>query len=96
MFGLFVVIDGFSNLDEFQDHAKSAFVLLALPPGLAINTSSGAITGTVATGAAAFIRSHWRLAFGLPLAFGLTNIIIQAYSAWIPTFMMRTFGGMAS
>jgi lipopolysaccharide export system permease protein len=30
MFGLFVVIDGFSNLDEFQDHAKSAFGLLAL------------------------------------------------------------------
>jgi len=30
MFGLYVVIDGFSNLDEFQDHAKSAFGLLVL------------------------------------------------------------------
>jgi lipopolysaccharide export system permease protein len=30
MFGLFVVIDGFSNLDEFQDHAKGAFDLLFL------------------------------------------------------------------
>lgn len=30
MFGLFVVIDGFSNLDEFQDHAKGAIDLLVL------------------------------------------------------------------
>jgi lipopolysaccharide export system permease protein len=30
MFGLFVVIDGFSNLDEFQDHAKTAMDLLVV------------------------------------------------------------------
>lgn len=43
-----------------------------------------------------FFRSHWRLMLGLPLAFGLTNVLIQAYSAWVPTYMIRGFGWNAA
>lgn len=42
-----------------------------------------------AAGAAAFMKSHWKLVFGLPLAFGLTNIMCQAFNAWIPTILIR-------
>jgi MFS family permease len=30
--------------------------------------------------------------FGLPVSFGLLNIITNAYAAWTPTFMARTYG----
>jgi lipopolysaccharide export system permease protein len=40
VFGLFVVIDGFSNLDEFQDHAKNAVELLMLMGGYYANQST--------------------------------------------------------
>jgi lipopolysaccharide export system permease protein len=40
MFGLYVVIDGFSNLDEFQDHAKTAFDLLLLTTTYYANQST--------------------------------------------------------
>jgi lipopolysaccharide export system permease protein len=40
MFGLFVVIDGFSNLDEFQDHAKGAVDLLLLMGSYYANQST--------------------------------------------------------
>lgn len=40
VFGLFVVIDGFSNLDEFQDHAKSAVDLLVLMGSYYANQST--------------------------------------------------------
>ncbi|HET6323069.1 MAG TPA: LptF/LptG family permease [Planctomycetaceae bacterium] len=40
MFGLFVVIDGFSNLDEFQDHAKSAVDLILLMSSYYANQST--------------------------------------------------------
>lgn len=29
---------------------------------------------------------------GLPVAFGLLNIITNAYAAWVPTFMQRSYG----
>jgi MFS family permease len=48
--------------------------------------------GLFAPEAASFFRSHWKLVLLLPAAFGLINVIGQAYSAWIPTFMIRTFG----
>ena len=40
VFGLFVVIDGFSNLDEFQDHAENAVELLMLMGGYYANQST--------------------------------------------------------
>jgi lipopolysaccharide export system permease protein len=40
VFGLFVVIDGFSNLDEFQDHAKSALDLVWLMTSYYANQST--------------------------------------------------------
>jgi lipopolysaccharide export system permease protein len=40
VFGLFVVIDGFSNLDEFQDHAKSAVDLIMLMGSYYANQST--------------------------------------------------------
>jgi lipopolysaccharide export system permease protein len=40
VFGLFVVIDGFSNLDEFQDHAKTAVDLLILMGSYYANQST--------------------------------------------------------
>jgi lipopolysaccharide export system permease protein len=40
MFGLFVVIDGFSNLDEFQDHAKGAVDLILLMSSYYANQST--------------------------------------------------------
>lgn len=44
-----------------------------------------------ADGKGSFFRSHWRLALGIPFAFGLTNIICQALNAWVPTYIIRTF-----
>jgi lipopolysaccharide export system permease protein len=40
VFGLFVVIDGFSNLDEFQDHAKNMVDLLLLMGSYYANQST--------------------------------------------------------
>jgi MFS family permease len=39
-----------------------------------------------------FCMTRPGLFFGLPLAFGLLNIITNAYPAWTPTFMVRTYG----
>ncbi|MET0360799.1 MAG: MFS transporter [Sphingobium sp.] len=39
-----------------------------------------------------FCGSNPRLFIGLPVAFGLLNIITNSYAAWIPTFMQRTYG----
>lgn len=39
-----------------------------------------------------FCRRNPVLFFGLPAAFGTLNIITNAYAAWIPTFMQRTYG----
>jgi MFS family permease len=39
-----------------------------------------------------FCRSDPILFFGLPVAFGLLNIITSAYLSWTPTFMQRTYG----
>lgn len=39
-----------------------------------------------------FCRTNPILFFGLPIAFGTLNIITNAYAAWIPTFMQRTYG----
>jgi MFS family permease len=39
-----------------------------------------------------FCRGNPILFFGLPIAFGTLNIITNAYAAWIPTFMQRTYG----
>ncbi len=39
-----------------------------------------------------FCRATPAVFFGLPVAFGLLNIITNAYAAWIPTFMLRTYG----
>jgi MFS family permease len=35
---------------------------------------------------------HPMLFIGLPLGFGLLNVITNAYGAWTPTFMVREFG----
>jgi MFS family permease len=48
--------------------------------------------GARASGALAFFRSHWKLVVGLPVAFGVTNILCYGFNAWIPTFMIRRFG----
>lgn len=40
----------------------------------------------------AFCRGNPRLFIGLPIAFGALNIITNAYAAWIPTFMQRSYG----
>ncbi len=39
-----------------------------------------------------FCMTRPGLFFGLPLAFGLLNIITNAYAAWTPTFMVRAYG----
>lgn len=39
-----------------------------------------------------FCMQNPRLFFGLPIAFGMLNIITNSYLAWIPTFMQRTYG----
>lgn len=39
-----------------------------------------------------FCMTRPGLFFGLPVAFGLLNIITNAYAAWTPTFMVRTYG----
>lgn len=37
-------------------------------------------------------KRHPMLFVGLPLGFGLLNVITNAYAAWTPTFMVREFG----
>jgi MFS family permease len=69
---------------------KARDKLSAFPDDLPVSVDRGR------SGANGFFRSHWKLVFGLPIAFGLTNILIQAYSAWIPTFMIRAYGWNAA
>lgn len=38
------------------------------------------------------LKRHWLLFAGTPIAFGFINAINNAYSAWVPTFMVRTYG----
>jgi MFS family permease len=38
------------------------------------------------------LRRHWVLFVGAPVGFGFINSISQAYSAWMPTFMVRATG----
>ena len=40
----------------------------------------------------AFCMQRPALFIGLPVSFGLLNIITSAYAAWTPTFMVRTYG----
>ncbi|MCK9541379.1 MAG: MFS transporter [Novosphingobium sp.] len=49
----------------------------------------------VKDGAATFrelLRAHPMIFLGMPTAFGLIAILANAYTAWFPTFMMRTYG----
>jgi MFS family permease len=39
-----------------------------------------------------FCGKNPRVFIGLPIAFGLLNVITNSYAAWIPTFMQRTYG----
>ncbi|WP_242127047.1 MFS transporter [Sphingobium sp. Sx8-8] len=39
-----------------------------------------------------FCRTNPLLFFGLPVGFGLLNIITSAYLGWMPTFMVRSYG----
>lgn len=41
---------------------------------------------------ASFCAGNPRLFVGLPIAFGMLNIITNSYGAWIPTFMQRSYG----
>jgi MFS family permease len=40
----------------------------------------------------AMIRKDWVFWLGLPLGFGCTNILANAYAVWSPTLMVREFG----
>ena len=40
----------------------------------------------------ALIRKDWLFYIGLPVGFGCTNILANAYGAWSPALMMREFG----
>lgn len=40
----------------------------------------------------AFCGKNPRLFIGLPVAFGLLNVITNSFVAWTPTFMQRTYG----
>ncbi|QKS00342.1 MFS transporter [Sphingomonas sp. CL5.1] len=40
----------------------------------------------------AFCMKNPRLFFGLPIAFGMLNIITNSLLSWVPTFMQRTYG----
>lgn len=46
-------------------------------------------TGITLTG---LVRSHWVLFVGGPIGFAFINAISNAYAAWVPTFMVRTYG----
>jgi MFS family permease len=38
------------------------------------------------------LRRHWVLFIGAPVGFGFINSISQAYTSWVPTFMVRSTG----
>ena len=41
--------------------------------------------------ARAFYRRRWRIALGVPLGFGFTNVAANVMIAWGPTYLIRTF-----
>lgn len=41
---------------------------------------------------AAVLKSHWLLFLGLPFGFSCTNVLVCAYKAWTPTFLIREHG----
>ena len=77
-----------------------AATLLLLPTCMLIPRMTKSIRPTgsadapplVEAGFVAHVRRHWKLYILLPAGFGCTNILVNAYYAWHPTFMMRTYG----
>lgn len=57
-----------------------------------VSVAAGAARAHGIRDTVAFFRSQWKLMLGLPVAFGMVNIMCQAYVAWVPTFMSRSFG----
>ncbi|QAY95508.1 hypothetical protein CWB41_06980 [Methylovirgula ligni] len=53
---------------------------------------AGVSTGDTRVGFVPLLKRHWDLYLALPVGFGCTNILVQSYNAWMPTFLMRTYG----
>lgn len=76
------------------------FTLLCLPlTAILREGTEGRLRQTYAEVAASdtagfveLLRTHPMIFIGMPVAFGLIGIMAGAYTAWFPTFMMRTYG----
>lgn len=52
---------------------------------------AGSATDSSARAFLRFCAGNPMVFFGLPLAFGMLNIITAAYASWVPTFMLRQY-----
>lgn len=72
--------------------AMAALALLVREEPRPAAQGAAARQATSARAFMAFCLQRPALFIGLPVSFGLLNIITNAYAAWTPTFMVRTYG----
>jgi MFS family permease len=66
------------------------FVVRERPAAERIARNAGAADSGVTLGA--LLRKDWLFYIGLPVGFGCTNILANAYGAWSPALLMREHG----
>jgi len=95
-----VAVPGFGFLQPWQlvfiavglPTIAMAFLALTVREHERVGKRAGADNGSSIREFFRFCRKTPVLFFGLPVSFGMLNIITNAYAAWIPTFMQREYG----